>query len=257
MIHSTAIVDPSAKLHPSVKVGPYCIIGPEVEIGEGCELIANVILHGPTKIGKRNRFFPFSCIGMEPQDVTYQATDRTYLEIGDDNIIRECVTISRGTVKGGGTTRIGSQTFVMAYAHVGHDCQIADHAMLVNGSTLAGHVTVEEWAVLGAMGPVHQFVRIGAHSYIGGGTTITQDVLPFTKTVARREVATFGINAIGLERRGFSKDRIEKIQKAYKLIHRNNATQALDLLKQEFGDDTGDVRQLIEFIEQSKRGVIR
>ena len=257
MIHPTAIVDASAKLHPSVKVGPYCIIGAEVEIGEGCELIANVILHGPARIGKRNRFFPFSCVGMEPQDTTYQATDRTYLEMGDDNIIRECVTISRGTIKGGGTTRIGNETFIMAYSHVGHDCQIGDHAMLINGSTLAGHVTVEEWAVLGAMGPVHQFVRIGAHSYIGGGTTITQDVLPFTKTVARREVATFGINAIGLERRGFSKERIEKIQRAYKIFHRHNATQALELLKKEFGDDTGDVRQLIEFLESSKRGVIR
>jgi UDP-N-acetylglucosamine acyltransferase len=144
----------------------------------------------------------------------------------------------------------------MAYSHIGHDCVIGDHAMLVNGSTLAGHVTVEEWAVLGAMGPVHQFVRIGAHSYIGGGTTITQDVLPFTKTVARREVATFGINSVGLERRGFSKERIAAIQQAYKTFKRHNNTQALEKLREE-AKSSEDVAMLVRFIESSERGVIK
>jgi UDP-N-acetylglucosamine acyltransferase len=256
MIHPTAIIDPGAKLHASTNVGPYCIIGPDVEIGEGCELISHVVIYGPAVIGKGNRIFPFAVIGAEPQDWTYKAEDRTRVEIGDNNLIRECVTISRGTVKGGGVTRVGNHTFIMAYSHIGHDCVIGDNAMLVNGSTLAGHVTVEEYAVLGAMGPVHQFVRIGAHSYIGGGTTITQDVLPFTKTVARREVATFGINAIGLERRGFSKERIAAIQKAYKIFKRSNSAQAVEQLKAELAESE-DAQMLARFIEQSQRGVIR
>ena len=255
MPHPTAIIDPAAKVHSSCVIGPYCVIGAEVEIGEGCELVSHVVIQGPTKIGKRNRIFPFSAIGLEPQDYTFKG-QRVALEIGDDNLIRENVTINRGTEKGGGTTRIGSHCFIMAYSHIGHDCQIADHVMLVNGATLAGHVIVEEYAVLGALGPVHQFVRIGAHAYIGGGTVITQDVLPFTKTVARREVATFGINAIGLERRGFSKERIEKIQRAYKIFRRKNNTQALEELRQD-PSPSEDVKMLIAFMEKSERGIIR
>jgi len=255
-IHPTAILDPGAKVHASTRVGPFCIIGAQVEIGEGCELISHVIINGPAKIGARNRIFPFAVVGSEPQDWTYKREDATRVEIGDDNLIRESVTISMGTVKGGGVTRIGSHAFIMAYSHIGHDCQIGDHAMLINGATLAGHVTVEEWAVLGAMGPVHQFVRIGAHSYTGGGTTITQDVLPFTKTVARREVATYGINSVGLERRGFSKERIAAIQKAYRIFKRNNSAQAIELLKQ-LSEKTEDVEMLIRFMEASERGVVR
>lgn len=255
MTHTSAVVDPKAKIHPSCTVGPFCVIGADVEIGEGCELVSHVVIHGPTNIGKRNRIFPFSAIGLEPQDTTFQS-QIVRLEIGDDNLIRENVTINRGTEKGGGITRIGSHCFIMAYAHIGHDCQIADHVMLVNAATLAGHVIVDEYAVLGALGPVHQFVHIGAHSYIGGGTVITQDVLPFTKTVARREVATFGINAIGLERRGFSKERIEKIQRAYKIFRRKNNSQALEELRQDPAP-TEDVKMLIDFMEKSERGIIR
>jgi UDP-N-acetylglucosamine acyltransferase len=254
-IHPTAIIDAKANVHPSCTIGPYCVIGPDVEIGENCELISHVVIHGPTKIGKNNRIFPFSALGLEPQDITFKG-QLVRLEIGDNNIIRESVTISRGTQKGGGTTRIGNNTFIMAYSHIGHDCQIGDYAMLVNGATLAGHVIVEEYAVLAALGPVHQFVRIGAHCYIGGGTTITQDVLPYTKTAAKREVATYGINAIGLERRGFSKERISKIQRAYKIIKRNNTTQALEELKQ-LANPSEDVALLIRFLEQSERGIIR
>lgn len=255
MIHSSAIIDPSASVHPSCTVGPYCVLGAEVELGEGCELISHVVIQGPTKVGKRNRIFPFSAIGLEPQDYTFKG-QYVALEIGDDNLIRENVTINRGTEKGGGTTRIGSHCFIMAYSHIGHDCQIADHVMLVNGATLAGHVIVEEYAVLGALGPVHQFVRIGAHAYIGGGTVITQDVLPFTKTVARREVATFGINAVGLERRGFSQERIEKIQRAYKVFRRKNNSQALEELRKDPAPSQ-DVKMLIDFMEKSERGIIR
>jgi UDP-N-acetylglucosamine acyltransferase len=255
MIHSTAIIDSSAKVPASCDVGAYSIIGADVELGADCEIGSHATINGPAKIGNHNRIFSFAAVGSEPQDLTFKR-EKTKLEIGDHNVIREYVTISRGTVKGGGLTRIGNHTLIMAYAHVAHDCVIHDHVILANVATLAGHVTIEEWAVVGALCPVHQFVRIGAHAYIGGGSTITQDVLPFTKTVARREVATFGLNALGLERRGFSKERIQKLQRAYKTIRRNNNTQALELLRAE--KDTGeDVAMLIKFIESSERGIIR
>jgi len=256
-IHPTAIVDPSARIHPSCKIGPYCIVGPNVEIAENCTLISHLSIQGPTRVGTNNQFFPFSSIGLDPQDVTYRG-EPTRLEIGDHNIIREYVTLNRGTVKGGGVTRIGSHTLIMAYSHVGHDSVIGDHAMLVNGATLAGHVTVEEWAVVGALCPVHQFVRIGAHSYVGGGTTITQDVLPFSKTSAARENRAYGMNSVGLERRGFSKERIRKIHHAYRVLlaSKLNTSQALERLKAE-SDRGEDVDMLIRFIEQSERGVIK
>src|SRR5215470_17069234 len=201
VIHHTAIVDAGAKIPASCSIGPYCVIGADVELGEHCELISHVSIHGPAKIGSHNRFFPFCAIGGEPQDVTFHG-EETRLEMGDHNVIRECVTLNRGTAKGGGVTRVGNHTLIMAYAHVGHDSVIGDRAMLVNAATLAGHVTVEEWAVVGALCAVHQFVRIGAHSYIGGGTIITQDVLPFAKVVSPRETRSFGLNSVGLQRRG-------------------------------------------------------
>ena len=257
MIHPSAIVDHRAKVPHSCQIGPYCVVGPEVELGEDCELISHVVIHGPTKIGVNNRFFPFAAIGIEPQDVSFHG-EPTRLEMGDHNVVRESVTLNRGTVKGGGVTRIGSHTFIMAYAHLGHDSFLGDHAMLVNGATLAGHVTVEEWAVVGALCPVHQFVRIGAHAYIGGGTTITQDVLPFAKVSARRDVATFGMNSVGLERRGFSKDRVGKIHHAYRVLlnSRLNTSQAIEKLKAE-GDQGEDVAMLIRFVERSERGIIK
>jgi UDP-N-acetylglucosamine acyltransferase len=256
-IHPTAIIDARAKVPASCKVGPYCVIGPEVELGEGCLLVSHVAIEGPAKIGADNAFFPFCAIGMAPQDVTY-AGEPTRLEIGDHNEIRECVTISRGTVKGGGLTKVGSHTLIMAYAHIGHDSVIGDHCMLVNGATLGGHVTVEEWAVVGALCPVHQFVRIGAHSYIGGGTTITQDVLPFSMTSAARNTHAYGMNKVGLERRSFSPERIRKIHHAYKtlLASKMNTSQALERLKAE-ADRGEDVDMLIKFIEASERGVIK
>jgi UDP-N-acetylglucosamine acyltransferase len=256
-VHPTAIVDSRAKVPESCHVGPYCVIGAEVELGEGCRLVSHVAIGGPTKIGADNAFFPFCAIGMDPQDVTYKG-EPTRLEIGDHNEIRECVTITRGTVKGGGVTRVGSYTLIMAYAHIGHDSVIGDHCMLVNGATLAGHVTVEEWAVVGALCPVHQFVRIGAHSYIGGGTTITQDVLPFSMTSAARDTHAYGMNKVGLERRGFSKERVRKIQHAYKtlLASKMNTSQALEKLKSE-ADHGEDVDLMIRFIEASERGVIK
>lgn len=256
-VHPTAIIDPRAKVPDSCSVGPYCVIGEDVEIGEDCRLQSHVAIQGPTKIGASNSFFPFCAIGMAPQDVTYKG-EPTRLEIGDHNEIREFVTINRGTVKGGGLTRLGSHLLIMAYAHVGHDSVVEDHAMLVNGATLGGHATVEQWAVVGAFNAVHQFVRVGAHSYLGGGVMVTQDVLPFSLTSAVRDNHAYGVNKVGLERRGYSKERIAKIQRAFKILlaSKMNTTQALEKLKADASRGE-DIDLLLRFIEASERGVIK
>lgn len=255
-IHPTAVIDTSARVPESCKVGPYCVIGANVELGENCELMSHVVIQGPTKIGDNNRFFPFAAVGTEPQDISYKG-EPTRLEIGNNNVIHEYVTINRGTMKGGGVTRVGNHILIMAYSHIGHDCQVGDHAMMVNGATLAGHVTVEEWAVVGAMSPVHQFVRVGAHAYIGGGTVVTQDVLPFSMTSATREARAYGLNKVGLARRGFSEDRIKKLHSAYRclLAAKMNTTQAVEKMKSSgLGED---VDYLVSFIEKSERGVLK
>ncbi|HVP56020.1 MAG TPA: acyl-ACP--UDP-N-acetylglucosamine O-acyltransferase [Candidatus Eisenbacteria bacterium] len=256
-IHPTAIVDPTAKIPASCTIGPYCIVGAGVELGENCKLHSHVVLGGPSKFGSGNEVFDFAAVGGDPQDVTYKG-EPTRLEVGDRNIIREYVSINRGTLKGGGITRIGSDTLIMAYTHIGHDSIIGDHSMLINGATLAGHVTVEEWAVVGALCPVHQYVRIGAHSYVGGGTTITQDVLPYSMTSAERDTHAFMLNKVGLQRRGFSPERIKKLHHAFKVLlaSRLNTSQALEKLRaeRELGED---VEMLVRFIEASQRGVIK
>jgi UDP-N-acetylglucosamine acyltransferase len=257
MVHPTAIVDPKTRIHPSCNIGPYCVIGADVELGEGCRLISHVVIEGPTKAGAHNIFYPFCSIGMAPQDISYSG-EPTRLEIGDHNQIREFVTINRGTVKGGGETRLGSHTLIMAYSHVAHDCAVGDHVIMANAATLGGHVIVEDWATVGAMCPVHHCVRIGAHAFIGGGSTVTKDVLPFSKTAAERGTHAYGLNAVGLERRGFSKERIRKIHHAYKLLLASglNTTQAVEKMKAE-PERGQDVDMLIRFIEESKRGVIK
>ena len=256
-IHPTAIVHPGAKIHSGCEIGPYCTVGANVELGEGCKLVSHVVIEGPTKIGADNAFFPFCSVGMAPQDLTYSG-EPTRLEIGDHNKIREFVTINRGTVKGGGLTRVGSHVLVMAYTHIAHDCQVGNHVILANAATLGGHVIVEDWAQVGALCPVHHFVRIGTHAFVGGGTTITQDVLPFSKTSAERNTHAFGMNSVGLERRGFSKERLARIHHAYKVLlaSKLNTTQALEKLKAE-GDLGEDVALLIRFIESAERGVIK
>ena len=256
-IHPTAIVDPAAVIPSSCKIGPFCIVGKDVEMGENCELLSHVVLKGPTKMGSRNRVFPFTTLGLEPQDLKFKG-EPTRLEIGDNNVIRESVTIHRGTPGGGGVTRVGSHCLIMAYSHIAHDCSISDNVIMANAATLAGHVTVEEYAVVGALCPVHQFVRIGAYSYIGGGTTITQDVLPFSLTSAKRDVHAFGMNSVGLERKGFSKERLRKIHRAYRtlLSSRMNIGESLEKLKSE--SDLGeDVERLIRFVEGSQRGILK
>ena len=256
-IHPTAIVDPSAKIPATCSIGPYCTVGANVEMGENCELVSHVVLDGPSRLGGNNRIYPFAVVGMDPQDITF-AGEITWLEMGDHNVVREYVTINRGTAKGGGVTRVGSHTLIMAYTHIGHDCLIGDHAMLINAATLAGHVTVEEWAVVGALCPVHQFVRIGAHSYIGGGTTITQDVLPYSMTSAARDTHAYMLNKVGLQRRGFSQERIAKLHHAFKVLlaSRLNTSQALEKLRSQSGLGE-DVETLVRFVETSQRGIIK
>jgi UDP-N-acetylglucosamine acyltransferase len=256
-IHPTAIVDSSSKIHSSCEIGPYCVIGANVELGTDCRLSSHVVIKGATRIGANNHFSPFSSIGLAPQDITY-AGEPTRLEIGDHNEIREFVTINRGTVKGGGCTRVGSRNLIMAYTHIAHDCQIGSHIIMANAATLGGHVIVEDWATVGALCPVHHFVRIGTHAFIGGGTTITRDVLPFSKTSAERGTHAYGLNAVGLERRGFDKDRIKKLHHAYRVLlaSKLNTSQALDKLKSE-PESSDDVQMLIRFIETSERGVIK
>ena len=256
-IHPTAVIDPSAKIPASCEIGPYCIVAPGVELGVNCKLHAHVVLGGPSKFGYDNEIYPFAVVGGDPQDITYKG-EPTHLEVGDRNVIREYVTITRGTLKGGGTTRVGNDTLIMAYTHIGHDSVIGDHAMLINGATLAGHVSVEEWAVVGALCPVHQFVRIGAHSYVGGGTTITQDVLPYSMTSAERDSHAYMLNKVGLQRRGFSPKRIQKLHHAFKVLlaSKLNTSQALEKLRSE-SDLGSDVELLVRFIETSQRGVIK
>ncbi len=197
----------------SCTVGPFCTIGPEVVLGEDCTLISHVVLDGRTRIGRAQYdSIPSRSIGVAPQDLKYKG-EPTETEIGDGNTIRECVTISRGTAKGGGVTRIGSGNLLMAYVHIGHDSQVGSHCILANAATLAGHVVIEDYATLGAFSPVHQFCTVGQYAFIGGGTIVTQDVLPFSLTSSRRENKAFGINKVGLARRGFSPERIKRCRR--------------------------------------------
>lgn len=256
-IHPSAVVDASARVPASCSIGPFCVVGPNVELGEHCELISHVSLTGPAKLGDHNRIFPFAVVGMGPQDLSFK-NEPTRLEIGSHNQIREFVTIHRGTVKGGGLTKIGSNCLIMDYAHIAHDCFIGDNVIMANAATLAGHVNVEDFAVVGALCPVHQFVTIGAHSYVGGGTTITQNVMPFSKTCAVRDVHAYGANSVGLERRGFSKERVQQIKRAFRILlaSKLNTTQALERIEREC-EWTEDVKLLVEFIRKSERGVLK
>jgi UDP-N-acetylglucosamine acyltransferase len=259
-IHPSAVIAAGAVVPESCTVGPFCTIGPEVTLGEDCTLISHVVLDGHTRIGSRNTIYPFTSVGIAPQDLKYHG-EPTETEIGDENTFRESVTVSRGTLKGGGITRIGSGCLIMAYAHIGHDSQVGSHCILANAATLAGHVIIEDYATVGAFSPVHQFCTVGTHAYIGGGTIVTQDVLPYSLTSARRENKAFGINKVGLARRGFSPERLAVLQKAYRLLlaAKMNTTAALEKMKQLEGppDAMEDVALLIGFIERSQRGVIK
>jgi UDP-N-acetylglucosamine acyltransferase len=228
-----------------------------VELGVGCVAHDHAVLQGPTKFGARNVFHSFCVIGGNPQDYTY-AEEHVELVVGDGNIFREYVTISRGTRKGGGTTRIGNNNFFLAYSHVGHDCQIGSGTLFVNGATLAGHVTVQDYVTIGALSPVHQFCRLGRYAYIGACTVITQDVPPFSLIVTERETRCYGANTIGLERKGFSAERVKSLQKAFRLLTRakKNTSQAIEELRKTMGESE-DVKELIEFVEKAERGIVK
>lgn len=256
-VDRTAIVSSDAVLAEDVVVGPYAVIGAGVSIGAGTHIGAFLRIEGPAKIGERNRFVGQASIGTAPQDLKYK-DERTELVIGDDNVFREFITVNRGTAGGGGITSIGSNNFFMAYAHVAHDCHVGSRTIFANNATLAGHVEVADNAQVGAFSAVHQFCRVGEHAFIGGDTIATQDVLPFVKTVGSRPAKTYGINTIGLERKGFPKETVEALQRAYRILVRSKLklVDALAQLEQELGS-VPEVRYLAEFVRGSKRGVIR
>lgn len=256
-IHPRAVVAASAKLGPGVKVGAYAIIGEEAELGEGCILHPHANVGGPAKYGRNNVFYSFSAIGGDPQDYTFRG-ERTELLVGDGNIFREYVTASRGTLKGGGVTRVGNENFFLAYSHVGHDDQIANNTLFVNGATLAGHVAVEDFATIGSFSVVHQFCRVGRYAYVGACTVIVQDVPPFSRVATDRETKSYGVNSIGLERKGFSKERMHALDHAFRLLSRSklNTTQALAEMRAKLAA-SDDVQELIRFIETAERGIVK
>ncbi|MEM8931633.1 MAG: acyl-ACP--UDP-N-acetylglucosamine O-acyltransferase [Acidobacteriota bacterium] len=254
-IHPSAVVDPSAELGEGVVVGPNAVVGARVEVGDRTRIDAGAIVDGPTVLGADNHLYPGSYIGLDPQDLKFEG-EETRLEVGDGNHFRENTTIHRGTGKGGGLTRVGSHGLYMVGSHVAHDCMVGDHVIFANNGTLAGHVEVGDHAVVGAFSSVHQFCRVGAYAYIGGYSVITRDALPYVKTVGTKPVC-YGINKIGLERKGFSADELKALDRAYRLLLRSKLrlSAALERVEDELGDEPR-VRAWIDFIQASERGVI-
>jgi len=251
-----ALIDPSAKIGKNVTIGPGTIIGPDVEIGDDTWIGPHVVIQGPTTIGKNNKIFQFSSVGDEPQDITYDG-EPTRLEIGDNNIIREFVLISRGTAKGGGLTKIGNHNLFLAYSHVGHDCILGDHISMVSYSALSGHVTVDDYATIGGYSAVHQFCRVGAYAFITRATYVSKDVAPYV-IISGQDVTVYGINIVGLKRRGFSSEAINALRRAYKIVFRKGLTvkQAVEDLETMIADHP-EVSLLIDSLNQSTRGIVR
>ncbi len=256
-VHPSAIVHPTASIDPSAEIGPFCIIGESVTIGARSKLMAHIYVEGPTVIGEDNVFYPYSTVGVAPQDLKYHG-EKAETRIGDRNTIREFVTIHRGTGGGGGLTSVENDNLIQAYGHVAHDCVVGSHTLLAHGATLAGHVTVEDHAVVGAQSGVHQYCRIGAHCYIGGYSVITQDVMPFSVVVTERGARAFSVNKVGLERRGFTPEQIQTLHRAVRLLTKSglNTEQALEKIREELDVDE-HTEQLISFVESSKRGVVK
>lgn len=256
-VHPSALIDPRAEVHPDAEIGPFCIIGADVRIAARTRLMAHVFVEGPITIGENNVFFPYSTVGVAPQDLKYRG-ERSETRIGSRNRIREFVTIHRGTEGGGMLTSIGDDNLLMAYVHVAHDVHIANHCVLSNGATCGGHVVIGDWAVIGAWTGLHQFCRVGRHAMIGGYSVITQDVLPFATTVSARENKVFGANSTGLERRGFETSSIEPLQTAMRLLTRSglNTAQAVERIRADV-PDTPEVAELLDFIASSQRGFIK
>jgi len=255
--HPTAVIHPQAKIACSVRVGPYSLIGADVELGEDCEVMSHVVLGGPTTMGKRNRIFPHASIGLDPQDMKYRG-EPTCLEVGDENIFREFVTVHRGTAEGGGVTSIGSHNLIMAYVHIAHDCHLGDHIVMANGASLAGHIEIGSHATVGPFCGIHQFTRIGAYSFLGAYTVVNRDILPYSKTTAPRPMQVLGANRLGLERRGLLPEDLTELEKAFRLLCRSklNTTQALEAIEAQ-GFQSEHVRALVDFIKSSERGVVK
>jgi UDP-N-acetylglucosamine acyltransferase len=257
-IHPTALIDGTSEISPEAEIGPYCTIGPQTRIGAGTVLDSHVCVHGWTSIGEKCRFYSHSSIGTDPQDLKYRG-EPTQLKIGNNNVFREFVSLNRGTQGGHGITVIGNNNFLMAYSHVAHDCVLGDHVIMANAATLAGHVTVGDHATVGAFSAVHQFCRVGPHAFIGGFSVVTRDALPFIKTVgARNEAKTYGINSIGLQRKGFSVQSMDELKRIYRILFRSklNTGDALAAAR-EHTWTSSEVATLIGFIETSERGFVR
>ncbi|MCG8454995.1 MAG: acyl-ACP--UDP-N-acetylglucosamine O-acyltransferase [Holophagales bacterium] len=254
-IHPTAVVDPSAELGVDVVVGPHATVGAGVELGDRCRLDASAVVQGPAVIGSDNHLYSFACLGFDPQDVKFGG-EETRLEVGSHNAFREHSTVHRGTGTGGGVSSVGNHGLFMVGAHIAHDCRVGDHVIFANNGTLAGHVDVEDHAVIGAFTSVHQFCRGGAYAYIGGYSVITRDVLPYVKTVGAKPVC-YGVNKIGLERKGFTAEEVTSVERAYRILvrSRQRLSAALEQLRTELAGEPR-VDALIRFVESSERGVI-
>jgi UDP-N-acetylglucosamine acyltransferase len=253
---NSPIIHPTAKIGADVKIGPWTIVGADVEIGDGCEISSHVILKGPMRLGKRNRIFQFSSVGEDPSDKKYHG-EITRIEIGDDNIIREGATLHRGTAIGGGITRVGSHNLFMPYTHVAHDCIVGNNTIFSNNSAISGHVIVEDWAILGGYAGVYQFLRIGAHSFVGAQTHVNMDVPAFVIVNGTPPQAK-GINITGLERRGFSKEAIQALRKAFKIMYRKgNILEEALVEMQSLVAEAPDVATLIASVRASSKGILR
>ncbi|MGH7254931.1 MAG: acyl-ACP--UDP-N-acetylglucosamine O-acyltransferase [Nitrospirales bacterium] len=256
-IHPTAVVHPKAELAEDVEVGPFSVIGEHVKIGRGSRLIAHVYVEGWTEIGERCQLYPYASIGSPPQHLQYR-NEPTRVQIGHDNLIREYVTINRGTVPGGGLTKIGNQNFLMAYVHVAHDCLLGDQLIMANAATLAGHITVGDHAIIGGLVGIHQFVRVGAYAMIGGCSAVGRDVPPYMRAAGGYRARLYGLNSIGLKRLGFGSERISALKRAYELLFRSGhrMAEAIKQVRDTF-KDSPDVMEVVRFIEGSKRGICR
>ncbi len=257
MIHSTASIAQEAQIHPSVEIGPFCVVGPHVKIARGTKLVSHVVVEGWTEIGEDNMIFPFAVLGAVPQDLKYRG-EKTTLVIGNRNTIRESVTMNLGTVQGGGITSFGDQNLIMAYSHLGHDCRVGNHCVIANYGGLAGHVTLEDYVTIGGMVGLNQFVRVGAHAYVAGQSGVDRDVPPYTITIGARPFSVKGANIVGLKRRGFSTEIIQKINEAIKLWVRADVQreQCLLEIESQYGE-VAEIQNFISFIRKSETGVVR
>ena len=255
-VHPTAIVDPGAEIHPGATVGPYCVVGPGVVLEAEVVLGAHVVVQGPTRLGRGTRVFPFASLGTAPQAREYRG-EPTRLEVGEGNIIREYVTMNRGTPAGGGVTRVGSRGIFMAHAHVAHDCSVGDEVVLANDVALAGHVCVGDHAVIGGLAAVHQFARVGDHALVGGGAMVAQDVPPYTLAQGDR-ARLRGLNLVGLRRAGFSPQVIQALRTAYRILFRSKLRRAEAIQQvEEACGHVLEVRRLLTFVRESSRGICR